>query len=56
MCSLRQTARSIRIPIIEGAGGVVTTYDGGDACMGGTVIAAANRALHARALDILNGR
>ena len=35
------------IPIIEGAGGVVSTYDGGDACMGGTVLASGNPALHA---------
>jgi myo-inositol-1(or 4)-monophosphatase len=38
------------IPIIEGAGGMISTYDGGDACMGGTVIAAASPELHAAAL------
>jgi myo-inositol-1(or 4)-monophosphatase len=40
------------IPIIEGAGGVITTYDGGTAAMGGTVLAAGSAELHARALSI----
>jgi myo-inositol-1(or 4)-monophosphatase len=34
------------IPIIEGAGGVVTTADGGDASMGGFVIASGSAQLH----------
>lgn len=38
------------IPLIEGAGGVVTCADGGDASMGGLVIAAGSRDLHAQAL------
>lgn len=42
------------IPLIELAGGVVTTWDGGNAVDGGDVIAAATPALHAAALDILN--
>lgn len=42
------------IPIIEGAGGVVTTYDGGDACMGGTVLASGSRVLHESALELIN--
>lgn len=40
------------IPIIEGAGGVVTCADGSDASMGGLVIAAANSALHDQALAL----
>lgn len=41
------------IPIIRGAGGVVTTFDGGSAAMGGTVLCAANETLHAVALQTL---
>jgi myo-inositol-1(or 4)-monophosphatase len=44
------------IPIIEGAGGVVTTYDGGNPSLGGTVLASGNQTLHERALEVLNGR
>jgi len=43
------------IPIIEGAGGVVTDWQGGDASAGGFVVAAANAELHARAIERLNG-
>jgi myo-inositol-1(or 4)-monophosphatase len=41
------------IPIIEGAGGIVTTWEGQSARNGGRVIAAANRHLHKQALAIL---
>jgi myo-inositol-1(or 4)-monophosphatase len=41
------------IPIIEGAGGVVTTWDGGPATDGGRIVAAANPELHQKALDLL---
>jgi myo-inositol-1(or 4)-monophosphatase len=41
------------IPIIEGAGGVVTGLDGRSPMQGGTVIAAANASLHAAALEIM---
>lgn len=43
------------IPIVEGAGGVVTDWRGGDASLGGQVLAAANRELHAAALAVLGG-
>lgn len=43
------------IPIIEGAGGVVTSWDGGSAAGGGRVVAAANRSLHDAALALLAG-
>lgn len=42
------------IPVIEHAGGVVTTWDGGPALNGGRIIAAANAGLHRQALDLLN--
>lgn len=43
------------IPIIQGAGGLVTTWDGGDAQHGGRVLAAATPDLHAAALRVLAG-
>ena len=42
------------IPIIEGAGGVVTDWQGASAARGGRVVAAANDALHEQALGLLN--
>jgi histidinol phosphatase-like enzyme (inositol monophosphatase family) len=41
------------MPIIRGAGGVVTTWDGGDASMGGRIIAAGDPRVHERAMTIL---
>lgn len=43
------------IPIIEGAGGIVTTWDGGSAARGGDILAAASPALHAEAMTLLAG-
>lgn len=43
------------IPVIEAAGGVITTWDGGPAEEGGNCVAAANAALHAAALRVING-
>jgi myo-inositol-1(or 4)-monophosphatase len=43
------------VPIIEGAGGVVTDWTGAPVRQGGRVIAAANPVLHASALALLNG-
>jgi histidinol-phosphatase len=42
------------IPIIERAGGIVTTWDGGDANHGGRIIAAGDRRLHEAALKLLS--
>jgi myo-inositol-1(or 4)-monophosphatase len=44
------------MPIIRGAGGVVTTIDGGDASLGGSVIASGSAELHAEALACMAGR
>lgn len=41
------------IPIIEQAGGVVTTWDGGDAQKGGDIVAAATPELHQQALTLI---
>lgn len=42
------------IPLIEAAGGIVTSWDGGPADLGGAVIAAGSKAVHAEALAILS--
>jgi len=40
-------------PIIEGAGGVVTTWDGGDAAKGGRILAAGDQRVHEEARRLL---
>ncbi len=42
------------IPIIEGAGGIVTTWDGKPAQDGGSVVASGSRAVHEATLALLN--
>ena len=42
------------MPIVRGAGGVMTTWDGGNASMGGRVIASGDARLHREAMAILN--
>lgn len=42
------------IPIIEGAGGIITCWDGTPANNGGRIIAAANQNVYKQALEILN--
>ena len=41
------------IPIVQGAGGIVTTWDGGDPSRGGAIVAAGDRRAHEAALEIL---
>ncbi len=53
-CGLHSYDIVALIPIIEKAGGVVTTWDGGPAENGGRVLASANQKLHDAALAILN--
>ena len=43
------------IPIVEAAGGIVTTWDGGPAVSGGNIVAACTPELHSAALEILAG-
>lgn len=43
------------VPIIEQAGGVITTWDGGPAEQAGDIVAAATPELHAAALTLLRG-
>jgi myo-inositol-1(or 4)-monophosphatase len=42
------------IPIIEGAGGIVTAWDGGSAANGGRIVAAGDRRVHAAAVELLS--
>jgi myo-inositol-1(or 4)-monophosphatase len=41
------------IPIIEGAGGIVTTWDGAPAKLGGCIVAAGDKRVHAEAMKLL---
>lgn len=41
------------IPIVEGAGGIVTTWDGGDPTKGGAIVAAGDKRVHEAALVAL---
>jgi myo-inositol-1(or 4)-monophosphatase len=41
------------MPIIRGAGGIVTTWDGGDPSMGGRIVAAGDVRVHAEARAVL---
>ena len=43
------------IPIISGAGGVITTWDGGSATAGGRIVAAGDTRVHEAAMKVLNG-
>ena len=44
------------VPIIAGAGGLLTSWDGGSALSGGRIVAAGDRRVHAAVLQILNER
>ena len=54
-CGLRTHDIAALIPIVEGAGGIVTSWTGGSAAQGGRVIAAGDKRVHAEALEILRG-
>ena len=41
------------VPIVERAGGIVTTWDGGDPSRGGRIVAAGDPQAHAAALSVL---
>jgi myo-inositol-1(or 4)-monophosphatase len=43
------------IPIIEGAGGIITTWNNGKPHNGGRIIAAGDKRVHAQAMKVLNG-
>jgi myo-inositol-1(or 4)-monophosphatase len=44
------------IPIIHGAGGIVTTWEGEPAANGGRIIAAGDKRVHAQAMKLLTGK
>ena len=41
------------MPIGQGAGGIVTTWDGGNAANGGDILVSANADLHQQAMQLL---
>jgi myo-inositol-1(or 4)-monophosphatase len=41
------------VPIVEGAGGVITTWDGGPAAQGGAIVASGDKRLHEIILEKL---
>jgi myo-inositol-1(or 4)-monophosphatase len=41
------------VPIVERAGGIVTTWDGGDPSKGGRIVAAGDPQVHAAAVSVL---
>jgi myo-inositol-1(or 4)-monophosphatase len=43
------------MPIITGAGGIMTTWEGGPASGGGRIIAAGDKRVHAEAMRVLKG-
>jgi myo-inositol-1(or 4)-monophosphatase len=43
------------VPIITGAGGVITTWENGSPHAGGRIVAAGDRRVHAAALALLSG-
>jgi myo-inositol-1(or 4)-monophosphatase len=43
------------VPIVEGAGGVMTGWDGGSCASGKTILAAGDKRLHAEAMKLLAG-
>jgi myo-inositol-1(or 4)-monophosphatase len=43
------------IPIVEGAGGRLTDWQGNSAAGGGRVVASGDARLHARVVEMLNG-
>lgn len=53
-CGLKPYDVGGLIPVIEQAGGIITTWDGGPAENGGEIIAAGSRAVYDQAMAILN--
>jgi myo-inositol-1(or 4)-monophosphatase len=44
------------IPIIAGAGGIVTSWENGPPALGGRVVAAGDKRVHKAAIEVLNGK
>jgi myo-inositol-1(or 4)-monophosphatase len=54
-CGLKPYDVMALIPIITGAGGVITTWEGGAPHAGGRIVAAGDKRVHAAALEMLKG-
>jgi myo-inositol-1(or 4)-monophosphatase len=54
-CGLKPHDVVALIPIIAGAGGIMTTWDGGPAKAGGRIVAAGDKRVHAAAMAMLKG-
>ncbi|QRM56675.1 histidinol-phosphatase [Sinorhizobium sp. BG8] len=52
-CELKAYDVGGLIPVIEQAGGIITSWDGGPAEMGGEIVAAGSRELHEQAMALL---
>lgn len=52
--SLRPFDIQALVPVIEGAGGVITDWRGGSPVLGGQIVAAGDKKLHQKALQILS--
>lgn len=52
-CDLKPYDVGGLIPVIEQAGGIITTWDGGPAEMGGEIVAAGSRAVYEQAMALL---
>ena len=42
------------IPIVEGSGGIITTWENGPPTSGGRIVAAGDKRVHAKAMELLN--
>jgi histidinol phosphatase-like enzyme (inositol monophosphatase family) len=54
-CGLKPYDVVALVPIIESAGGLITTWDGDSAAHGGSIIAAGDRRVHREAIAVLRG-
>jgi fructose-1,6-bisphosphatase/inositol monophosphatase family enzyme len=43
------------IPLVEGAGGIITAWDGGSASSGKTILACGDKRIHQQAIKLLAG-
>jgi myo-inositol-1(or 4)-monophosphatase len=54
-CGLKAHDVAALVPIVDSAGGAITTWDGGSPVRGGAIVAAGDRRVHRQALVVLRG-